>query len=530
MTRPGHAVEDWLLSGSGLLVAIVLYPVLWGAGLLVSNDYWFLPVGVRVAALLRVPARYWWTLLVGEYLGASAMILHHGGNFTLAGSLMANGVPWVLYALAVQVWRRHTGELLPRTPQSFAQLLMVGFAAAALTAVNLLALRWIDGRLAADSVAEQLFGLMVGDFVGLVLLAPVLVQLGDPRAAWRRPQLWKELALSVLPLLLVLTLVGRHQPAALPYVALLALAPPLWLARRGGWRGASLAFALCSTALYFSSRDLLSAQIAPLLQFYLALVGGGGLVLGAWVNFERRLRERLQRGVGELAAANARLQAQTAEMRELGRRLVSAQEDERQRIRADLRGEMSQQISVLATQLSLLVRRVERPELMAMLDGLRTHVQALRDAADDCLENLQPRMLAEAGLLDAISTSPSARALEAAGVQRKLEWQGEPRTLGDVDRMQAYRVAQHLMALALRYSDSVCLELRFALPVDPVSELQLRARLLCRSPLVLEAVRGEPDLQAVRDRMFACGGEALIEIDDGGALQVNCRFDIASSP
>jgi hypothetical protein len=30
--------------------------------------------------------------------------------------------------------------------------------------------------------------------------------------------------------------------------------------------------------------------------------------------------------------------------------------------------------------------------------------------------------------------------------------------------------------------------------------------------------------------MFACGGEALIEIDDGGALQVNCRFDIASSP
>lgn len=515
-----------MLSGPGLLIAILLYPALWGGGLLVSNDYWFLPVGVRVAALLRVPIRHWWTLLLGEYLAASAMIFYYGGEFTVAGSLMANGVPWAVYALAVHLWRRHTGELLPRTPQSFAQLLMVGFAAAALTALNLVVLRWVDGRLLGESVAEQLFGLMVGDFVGLVMLAPVLVQLGDPQAAWRRARLWRELALSVLPLLLVLMLVARQQPAALPYVALVALAPPLWLARRAGWRGASLAFALVSTAVYFSSRDLLTAQIASLLQFYLALVGAGGLVLGSWVSFERRLRERLQRGVEELAEANARLQAQTAEMRELGRRLVRAQEDERQRIRADLRGELSQQISVLATQLSLLVRRVDRPELMAMLDGLRTHVQALRDAADDCLENLQPRMLAEAGLLDAISASPSARALDAAGVQRKLEWQGELRALGDVDRMQAYRVAQHLMALSLRYSDSVRLELKFDLLTGPINELHLAARLLCRSPLVLEAVRGEPDLQAVRDRMFACGGEAQIEIDDGGALQVNCRFDI----
>ena len=527
-SRPAREpASGWLLEGPALALTIALYPILWAAGAHISNDYWFLPVGVRVAALLRVPVRWWWALLVGEYVAASAMILYWGGNFTLAGSVMANGVPFGLYALAVYGWRRQTGDFLPRTPQSFAQLLLVGFAASALSAVNLVALRWIDGRLAGDALVEHLFAMLVGDFVGLLMLAPLLVQAGDPRAAWRQAKVWREIAYSVIPMAAILAVVAHNQSAALPYVALFALAPPLWLARRAGWRGASLAFALVSAAVYFSSRSALSAQIASLLQFYLALVGSAGLVLGAWINFERRLRERLQRGVSELAEANERLEAQALEMRELGRRLVRAQEDERQRIRADLRGELSQQISVLATQLSLLVRRVDRPELMAMLDGLRAHVQALRDAADDCLENLQPRALVGARLGDALRQSPPGRALLAAGVDLRVDAGSADERLAVADRVQVYRVAQHLMALALRYPDSLLLELQVQAADAPVHEVRIEATLSCRSPLILDAVRNEPDLQAIRDRMFACGGDALFDIDPSGRLVLSCRFESA---
>ena len=521
--QPGRATP-WILEGAGLWIAVLLYPLLWAAGMQVSNDYWFLPVGVRVAALLRVPTRWWWTLLLGEYIAASAMLLWYGGHFTLAGSVMANGVPWALYALAVLGWRRQTGELLPRSPQSFAQLLLVGFAASALSAVNLVALRWIDGRLAGEAMVEHLFGLMVGDFVGLAMLAPLLLQVGDARAAWRQPRVWRELVYSVLPLAVVLLLVAQNQPVALPYLALFALAPPLWLARRAGWRGAALAFALVSAAVYFSSRGIVPAQISSLLQFYLAVVGAAALVLGAWINFERRLRDRLQRGVDELAEANARLEAQTAEMRELGQRLVRAQEDERERIRGDLRGEMSQQVTILGTQLSLLVRRVDRPELMAMLDGLRTHVQALRDAADDCIENLQPRAMAGGGLADAIREGPSARALKAAGVEIRVSLEGSDRRLSDADRMHAYRVVQHLMSLAMRYSNALRMEVRVAIEEAQQPEVALDIQLVCRSPLNLDAVRDEADVQAVRDRMFACGGQTRLEVDEQGALSVGCRF------
>jgi glucose-6-phosphate-specific signal transduction histidine kinase len=232
----------------------------------------------------------------------------------------------------------------------------------------------------------------------------------------------------------------------------------------------------------------------------------------------------------ELAEANERLQSQTGEMRELGRRLVRAQEDERQRIRADLRGELSQQVTILSTQLSLLVRRVDRPELMAMLDGLRTHVHALRDAADDCLENLQPRAMSHGGLVEAIREGPSARALSAAGVDVQVAMAGDEQALNDSDRMHAYRVVQHLMALAMRYSNALRMDIHVAAGASPRTEVVVDTRLLCRSPLNLDAVRGEPDLQAVRDRMFACGGQAAMEIEEDGGLRVICRFDTASSP
>lgn len=521
---PRHGPGRPPLGGVGLAAVLLLYPLLWWLGLEVSNAYWFLPVGLRVAALMRVPARWWWALLLGEYLAGAANTLWHGYPLGVAGALFGSLLPFGLYAGAVAGWRKVTGETWPTHPRSFGQLLLAGASAAALTALDLTLLRWLDGRLGGQSPAEVVFSLLVGDLVGVVMLGPLLLQLGDPRAAWRRLAVWREIAWSVLPLGLVLILIGRSQPEVQPYVALFALAPPLWLGYRAGWRGASLAFALASTAVYASSGEMADPRIESLLQFYLALVGIAGLVLGAVVSFEQRLRERLRRSVGELAAANRRLTEQALEVRELGQRLVAAQENERQRIRSDLRGEFSQQISVLSTELSLLVRQVDRPELMAMLDALRAHVLALRDAAEACLDNLQPRGLAEGRLREAILETPLARSLHAAGVRFELDVREDAFPPDAGCRIHTFRIAQHLMALALRFSD--CTQLRLALEEEQDGEgwIGITARIVCRTPLMAEAVAAEPEWQAVRDRMFAVGGEVGMEPAVDGALQLCCRF------
>ena len=513
----------WLLIG---------YGVLWALCFQISSTYWFLPVGLRVAALLRTSPRHWPWLGVAEWLSVVVMFLirPHGGEVTVSGFVMGVMAPWLIYAAAIGYWRRREAGVLPTTPQSLIRLLMVGLVAAALVSLDLQLLRLIEGRVTLDRLTASYFSYLIGDFIGMLLLAPILLQVGDPHAAWLRVQVWRDLARTLLPLALALWAVGLGEPAAVPYVALFAIVPPLWLAQRSGWRGASLAVTGVSVIVYAGTLNLLDEDVRTLIQLFLAIVGAVALVFGGWVGLERRLRDELESGVRSLGEANARLEAQAADMRNLGQRLVNAQEDERRRIRGELRGELSQQITALGTQLALLARRVDRPELMAMVDGLRTHVQAIRDAADECLDNLQPRAMMRAGLRGALVDGPPSGMLAGAGVAYTVQVVGDDRGLGEADQLTVYRVSQHLVATALRYSDASSLELHVEVVAGPPPQIAIDAVLGCRTPLSTEVVVAEPDVQAIRDRMFASGGSFDLDAPGEGRVRFRLRFEPRAEP
>jgi glucose-6-phosphate-specific signal transduction histidine kinase len=524
--RPFPPPQQRFVPGRQLPWLLPLYGVLWVLAFLVSSTYWFLPVGLRVAALLRVAPRHWLWLGLAEWASVVVLFLirPHGGAFTWTGFFMGVMAPWVIYAAAIGFWRRRESGMLPTTPQSLTRLLLVGLAAAALVSAELQLLRLIEMRVTVDRLTASYFSYLIGDFIGVLILAPILLQLGDPHAAWRRAQVWRDLARTLLPLALALWMVRLGEPAAVPYVALFAIVPPLWLAQRSGWRGAALAVTGVSAIVYAGTLNLLAEDVRTLIQLFLAIVGAVALVFGGWVGLERRLRAELEAGVEELEHANRQLEAQAAEMRDLGQRLVTAQEDERRRIRGELRGELSQQITALGTQLALLVRRVDRPELMAMVDGLRTHVQAIRDAADQCLDSLQPRAMMRAGLRGALLDGPLAGMLGSAGIAYSVHLDGDDRQLAEDDQLTVYRVAQHLVAAVLRYSDAAAMELRVVVVGEPPEGVEIDAVLGWRTPLSVEALAAEPDIQAVRDRMFACGG--LLELDalGEGRLRLLLRF------
>lgn len=507
----------WLLLG---------YGVLWALAFQVSSTYWFLPVGLRVAALLRTAPRHWLWLGVAEWLCVIIMFLirPHGGAVTVTGFVMGVMAPWLIYAAAIGFWRRRETGILPTTPQSLTRLLMVGLTAAALVSLDLQILRLIEGRVTVDRVTASYFSYLIGDFIGMLIFAPILLQLGDPHAAWRRSQVWRDLARTLLPLALALWAVRLGEPAAVPYVALFAIVPPLWLAQRSGWRGAALAVTGVSVIVYAGTLNLLDEEVRTLIQLFLAIVGAVALVFGGWVGLERRLRAELESGVQELEQANTQLEAQATDMRDLGQRLVNAQEDERRRIRGELRGELSQQITALGTQLALLARRVDRPELMAMVDGLRTHVQAIRDAADECLDNLQPRAMVRSGLRGALVDGPLSGMLSGAGVDYSVQVVGDDRQLDEADQLTVYRVAQHLVATTLRYSDASSLELHVEVAGGPAPLVGIDALLGCRTALSTEVVAVEPDVQAIRDRMFASGGNLEIDAPEDGRVRFRLRF------
>jgi len=505
---------------------LLAYPPLWWGGYVISNAYWFLPVGLRVAVLLRVAPRHWPWLGLTEFLTIWALVSQRSqGYSTWLSVFLGMMMPWLIFAAAIGLWRRREPQPLPTSPQSLARLLALGLAASALVALELLLMRWVEGFLDTTRIAEAVFSYLIGDFIGLLVVVPLLVQAGDPRAAWRNPLVWRALGITLVPLGLLLWTVGEAQPAALPFVALFAIVPPLWLAHRFGWRGAAMAVTGVSAIVYFSTAKAVSPDIASLLQMFLAIVGGVALTFGAWTGLERRLRAELEASLAEIADANAQLREQADDMRDLGRRLVTAQEDERRRIRADLRGELSQQISALSTQIAMLVRQVDRPELIAMVDGMRSQVQAVRDAADECLDRLQPRAMSRSGLLGGLTEGPIAHSLQAAGLTYSAQIVGDAARLDDDSGIQVYRIVQHLASALLRYSDAVSLEV--VVKISPAGEeiwIELDVVLGCASTLLPQALNDEPDVRAVRDRMFASQGRLELESVGEGRVLCRCGF------
>lgn len=511
---------------------LALYPFAFVAGFLVSNSYWFLPAGLRFACLLLLPRSRWWALgvlEVGTILwlesGASA------GYQTVLGGVLGMIAPWLIYALAVGLWRRRCSTGLPRTPQALALLLSAAMAAAGLVALLLVVMRLVEGSTSASELPSLVFNYMIGDFIGVLCVAPLLLQIGSPQAAWRNRRIVRDCLLTLLPLALVLWAVATWQSEATPFVALFAMIPPVWLAHRAGWRGAALAIAGSSAVVYFTSAGAIPATSSSLLQMFLALVGAVAIMLGGWAALEQRLRDRLELSNAELAEANQALSEQSGELRQLGARLVSAQEDERRRLRADLRGELSQQISALSGQLAMLVRQIDRPEQLAMVDTLRTHVQAIRDAAEECVERLQPQALSRMALQESLGGGALRSCLEAGGIDYAVQVRGLESGLPDDDRVTLYRVVQHLVAATLRCSDAVALTINVVLPAPQDARwAEVSAVLACRAPLVVGALDGEADIRALRDRMLAVGGRLDITPLSEHSLSCIALFPVRAIP
>lgn len=501
---------------------LALYPGLWIAGYFLSNVYWFLPTGVRLAGLLVVAPRHWpWLGLVEiSAVGALALFQPHGYQ-TWSGAVLGIVMPWVSYALVMLLWRQHHRELLPQSPQQVLVLLGLGLLCSALVAAQLVGMRVVEGSLDAEALLGEAYSYMVGDFIGILCVAPLLLQIGSARAAWWLPSVWRDLAVTVLPLGALLLVVSHWLPGLTAQAALLVMVPPLWLAHRSGWRGASLALAGSSAVLYVSTAGVVSPEFAPMLQMMLAIVGSTSIVLGAWSGLEQRLRERLEVGNAELADANRVLNQQSEELRSLGARLVRAQEEERARIRADLRGELSQQLSAMSGQLAMLVRQVERPELLALVDTLRTHVQAIRDAADECIERLQPHGLTRMTLTESLNSGSLRTHLDAAGIHYTVRVGGDESRLQTPDRVTLYRVVQHVVAAVQRCADALSLDVAVSLPTGGEEAwAEVACSIACRAPQLEGALAGEADMRALRDRMLACGGR--VDVTPVGRDGLSC--------
>ena len=174
------------------------------------------------------------------------------------------------------------------------------------------------------------------------------------------------------------------------------------------------------------------------------MLAQAALVVGLLIQAQRRRHaEALARG------SQAQLQASYERIRDLGGRLLNAQEDERSRIARELHDDISQQLALLSIDLDML--KVEVPSNAAGLAGeAADRAHAVSKSVHDLSHRLHPAKLRLIGLVPALRAL--TREMSHPDMHIDVTAADIPPALSPDLTLCMYRVVQEALQNAVKYS------------------------------------------------------------------------------
>lgn len=247
---------------------------------------WNPPAGLALAFLLLLGWRYFPAVALGCL---AADLLIRGDTFDLPSSLNFAFVFTLFYALGVAILRRHHLRLDLQGRRDILALTLVAAIAAIAVVLAHVGLLVALGHLPAEKFVQASFRHWVGDIIGIVTTAPLVL------VVWQqRKDFWPLLIDLTLPLLSVLALswivFGLEMTDEFKFFYLLFL-PLIWMAVRHGMRGAVVGIAATQGAMMAITTWLhYEAGIVTALQALMLVLALTTLLLAAIVD-ERRQAE-----------------------------------------------------------------------------------------------------------------------------------------------------------------------------------------------------------------------------------------------
>lgn len=320
MTQKGDVHLDWWKEGLLLKLRIrpagvalaVLYALACWATRQLSLDQFYLPAGIRVAAVLLCPPRFWPYLLLGEYAYFAQMRLPMIDRHGLAWVVLASAFLMPAVMLIVTLHRRMLEQAANAGLLSVALL-----SAIAVTLINVTGsqLLWVTPP--TDNILDfssRAIRFIVGDFIGILTVAPLAIML----RRWYPDRVWRPriallsivagaamITLGVSAALLVdepgVTRTSLQLLMGLPAVALTCLI---------GWKGAAIAVPMLNLIIGLSTHKPYPAAFDSTTfttQLVMAITGIALLMLGSRISHYHhryRLRETGERKAIDLAKAS----------------------------------------------------------------------------------------------------------------------------------------------------------------------------------------------------------------------------------
>lgn len=223
----------------GLLLAGIYGLTCWAART-VSLDQFYLPAGIRLAALILFPTRLWLYLLIGEYAYLAHMRVPMIGKF---------GVPWAVIssitllptvALIVRLHLKRMNE-----EQGVWILSAAALSALAVSALNIAFAHLLMPSPPRYSVATDAIRFSIGDYLGMLTVVPLAVLWKSRDALFFDAIIYAKSSTIFIVSMLTLGVAAAFVPAkhdALTTLLQVSMGiPAIALTCLHGWKGAALA-------------------------------------------------------------------------------------------------------------------------------------------------------------------------------------------------------------------------------------------------------------------------------------------------
>lgn len=478
---------------------------------------WQVAAGLRLAALLLVPYRYWLALIASE-----------SGYYIVVGYVCSHvwGAAWglncavspIVYVAPVVYWIR---KRWPPLSANAAHIHMGRLLACALLTSVPVMLRdtWmfqVIKNLPADydtSYATWAPRYFIGCFLGTLAVTPLVLLCYQKLAArrWSEPKdrmensrlLFESLFLG-LPVLGFLLWIGDSAPPYAPARQMAQVAmflPVVWLAFRHGWPGAAIGGAAASCAVMLlmpKPWDPATLQAEAILSFAISTM----LMMGARIeSLDEHARQ--ERTDVRMALALAQRNVYLGEMQ---LRMTSmALEQIKENVQAGF---------------TMMMGRLHHLQPAIDDRGYRRQALAAQDQLHRLADSLYPMTLRERGLPSALREGGLAQMLDEAGLSYSCDLRGPVSKLSNALRMTIYRVIWEAISDACmkRNVSDISVQIRVAernARIGALIVVRFRASLpklafVNWDELVPRVVRGGSGLglRAVRDRAAVFEGRA----------------------
>lgn len=420
-----------------------------------SNDQWYFPAGLRVAALLLAPYRYWAALFLGDVAALAATRVPYIGTYGLSWYFGALLPVWPPVAFIVHRLRRMTAAPAINRALDAASIAIAGLLCAEIvTLVN---------KACSALWRKDVSGFHVGDLIiysmgdiQAILLASVAVALIKGWAAWKCrwvPFLAECGGAAIVTAALSMTIVIGHltEETKLEAARLLLLAPAIILALRHGWRGAAIGALASNLGLAATIPHLEAGQsdsAGLLMQEVFVFASYALLVLGTKIR-DRSTAQESRIAVMEFRRnAKAGFTALEAQMRDKALRAEAMQDASR--------GSIEPAVAVL--------RKAGQSEVaMGLIGSTQWHSSEFRRSV---IDEIYPLSLERKGLFATLGADAFRE--KFSGTECIFDMTGNPRCISIETQLSSYRI--------------VCESLDYFLPSEP-HHVHVRIRCTTRAGL-----------------------------------------------